>query len=70
LFQAIEIAGEHYWDDGYMGNPAILPLIYNCDSRDVVIVQINPIERPDVPKTADEILNRINEISFNSSLMR
>jgi NTE family protein len=70
LFQAIEIDGEHYWDGGYMGNPAIFPLIYNCDSRDVVIVHINPIERPDVPKTAREILNRINEISFNSSLMR
>ena len=70
LFQAIEIDGEHYWDGGYMGNPAIFPLIYNCDSRDVVIVHINPIERPDVPKTAGEILNRINEISFNSSLMR
>jgi len=53
-----------------MGNPAIFPLIYNCDSRDVVIVHINPIERPDVPKTLSEILNRINEISFNSSLMR
>jgi NTE family protein len=70
LFQAIEIDGEHYWDGGYIGNPAIFPLIYNCDSRDVVIVHINPIERPDVPKTAGEILNRINEISFNSSLMR
>src|ERR1700688_210676 len=70
LFQAIEIDGEHYWDGGYMGNPAIFPLIYDCDSRDVVIVHINPIERPDVPKTAGEILNRINEISFNSSLMR
>jgi NTE family protein len=68
LFRAIEIDGEHYWDGGYMGNPAIFPLIYNCDSRDVVIVHINPIERPDVPKTASEILNRINEISFNSSL--
>jgi NTE family protein len=70
LFQAIEIDGEHYWDGGYMGNPAIFPLVYNCDSRDVVIVHINPIERPNVPKTAGEILNRINEISFNSSLMR
>jgi NTE family protein len=69
LFQAIEIDGEHYWDGGYKGNPAIFPLIYNCDSRDVVIVDINPIERPDVPKTPGEILNRINEISFNSSLM-
>ncbi|ACB95364.1 patatin-like phospholipase family protein [Beijerinckia indica] len=70
LFQAIEIDGEYFWDGGYMGNPAIFPLIYNCESRDVVIVHINPIERPDVPKTAGEILNRINEISFNSSLMR
>ena len=70
VFQAIEIDGEHFWDGGYMGNPAIFPLIYNCESRDVVIVHINPIERPDVPKTAGEILDRINEISFNSSLMR
>ena len=53
-----------------MGNPAIFPLIYSCDSRDVVIVQINPIARSDVPKTAGEILNRNNEISFNFSLLR
>ena len=70
IFQAVEIDGESYWDGGYMGNPAIFPLIYNCDSRDVVIVHINPIERKALPKTAGEILNRINEISFNSSLMR
>jgi NTE family protein len=70
MFQAIEIDGEHYWDGGYMGNPAIFPLIYGCDAQDVVIVHINPINRPDVPKTAMEIMNRINEISFNSSLMR
>jgi NTE family protein len=70
MFQAIEIDGEHYWDGGYMGNPAIFPLIYGCESPDVVIVHINPINRPDVPKTATDIMNRINEISFNSSLMR
>jgi NTE family protein len=70
LFQAVEIDGEAYWDGGYMGNPAIFPLIYNCDSSDVVIVHINPLERPDLPRTATEIMNRINEISFNSSLMR
>jgi len=70
LFQAVEIDGEHYWDGGYMGNPAIFPLIYGCDSRDVVIVHINPLERDALPKTASEIMNRINEISFNSSLMR
>jgi NTE family protein len=70
IFQTVEIEGEHYWDGGYMGNPAIYPLIYNCDSADVVIVHINPMERQDLPRTAGEILNRINEISFNSSLMR
>lgn len=70
LFQAVEIDGEAYWDGGYMGNPAIFPLIYGCESRDVVIVHINPIERPGVPRTAEEIMNRLNEISFNSSLMR
>ncbi len=70
LFQAIEIGGEAYWDGGYMGNPAIFPLIYGCDSHDVVIVHINPIERKKLPRTASEIMNRINEISFNSSLMR
>jgi NTE family protein len=70
MFQAIEIDGEHYWDGGYMGNPAIFPLIYGCNSRDVVIVHINPLERKELPRSATEILNRINEISFNSSLMR
>jgi NTE family protein len=70
LFQAVEIDGEAYWDGGYMGNPAIFPIIYGCESPDVLIVHINPMKRPDVPTTANEILNRINEISFNSSLMR
>jgi NTE family protein len=70
LFQAVEIDGEHYWDGGYMGNPAIYPLIYNCGSSDVLIVHINPLHRDQVPMTAGEIMNRINEISFNSSLMR
>tara|TARA_R110002110_G_scaffold415612_2_gene651607 strand:- start:72792 stop:73835 length:1044 start_codon:yes stop_codon:yes gene_type:complete len=69
VFQAVEIDGEHYWDGGYMGNPAIFPLIYGSDTRDVVIVQINPLERPGVPKTSREIQDRVNEISFNASLM-
>ena len=70
MFQAVEIDGEAYWDGGYMGNPAIFPLIYDASLPDVVIVHINPIGRPDVPTTARDIINRINEISFNSSLMR
>jgi NTE family protein len=70
IFQAVEIDGEAYWDGGYMGNPAIYPLIYDCQSSDVIVVHINPLARPDVPRTATEILNRVNEISFNSSLMR
>jgi NTE family protein len=70
LYQAVEVDGEYYWDGGYMGNPALFPLIYSCQSRDVLIVHVNPIERPDKPTTAREIMNRVNEISFNSSLMR
>jgi len=70
MFQAVEIEGECYWDGGYMGNPAIFPLIYNCESADVLIVHINPLERAELPRNATEIMNRINEISFNSSLMR
>jgi NTE family protein len=70
VFQAVEIDGEAYWDGGYMGNPALYPLIYNCKSADIVIVHINPLFRKEVPHAAGDILNRINEISFNSSLMR
>jgi NTE family protein len=70
LFQAVEVDGEHYWDGGYMGNPAMFPLIYNCASRDIVVVRINPIHRQGLPRTAADILNRLNEITFNSSLMR
>ncbi len=70
LFQAVEHQGEHYWDGGYVGNPAIYPLIYNCKSPDIVLVQINPLVRDEVPNTAREILDRVNEITFNSSLIR
>ncbi|GAB7550131.1 patatin-like phospholipase family protein [Cupriavidus sp. 8B] len=70
LFQAVSIDGEYFWDGGYVGNPAIFPLIYHCNTSDVVIVHINPIVRHGVPTTAAEILNRVNEVSFNSSLMR
>lgn len=70
VFKAVEIDGEAYWDGGFMGNPAIFPLIYEGASQDVIIVHINPIERTKLPRSAPEIFDRINEISFNSSLMR
>ncbi len=70
IFQAVEIDGVPYWDGGFMGNPPIYPLFYNTPNRDVVLVQINPIERKDTPQTAREIFNRVNEISFNATLLR
>ncbi len=70
VFQAVEIDGEHYWDGGYMGNPVLYPLFSNTESRDVVILHINPIERPGPPKTAGDIANRLNEITFNSVLIK
>lgn len=69
LFKAVEIDGEHYWDGGYSGNPAIYPLIYKTAARDVLLVQINPVEAPTVPSTAQEIMERINEITFNAGLL-
>ncbi len=70
LFQAVEIDHEFYWDGGYSGNPPIFPLIYCGGTSDIVIVQIDPINIPDVPRTARAILDRVSTLSFNSSLMR
>jgi NTE family protein len=70
LFQAVEIDGETYWDGGYSGNPTITPLIRECTSHDTILVQINPIERPGTPRTARDILNRLNEVSFNAVLLK
>jgi NTE family protein len=70
MFRAIEIDGEPYWDGGYAGNPTITPLVRETDAHDTIIVQINPTERPEQPRTAAEILNRLNEISFNSPLAK
>ena len=70
LFKAVEIDGEPYWDGGYMGNPALYPLFYNTTTQDVVIIQINPVERHETPKTARDIQNRLNEITFNGTLLR
>jgi NTE family protein len=70
LFQAVEIDGESYWDGGFAGNPTITPLVRESSSQDTILVQINPRERARTPRTANEILNRLNEISFNATLMK
>ncbi len=70
MFQAVEIDGEAYWDGGYAGNPTMTPLIRECVSDDTILVQINPVERPGMPRTARDILNRLNEVSFNAPLLK
>ena len=70
MFQAISIDGELYWDGGYVGNPTITPLVRETDGHDTILVQINPQERTDTLRSAADILNRLNEVSFNSPLMK
>jgi len=70
LFQAVEIDGEPYWDGGFAGNPTITPLVRESNAHDTILVQINPRERPGTPRSATEILNRLNEVSFNATLMK
>ncbi|MEM9988688.1 MAG: patatin-like phospholipase family protein, partial [Pseudomonadota bacterium] len=70
LFQAVEIDDQFYWDGGYMGNPSLWPLFYETEVTDLLVVHINPIERPEIPRTPSEISNRVNEITFNSALLK
>jgi NTE family protein len=70
VYQAVEVEGEHYWDGGYMGNPTLFPLVDDHGSRDIIIVQINPLYREQVPRRGMDILNRVNEITFNASLIK
>ncbi|MGH7119246.1 MAG: patatin-like phospholipase family protein, partial [Acetobacteraceae bacterium] len=70
VFQAVEIDGEPYWDGGYAGNPTMTPLVRDGHADDTILIPINPVERPGTPHTAGEILNRLNEISFNSALLK
>jgi NTE family protein len=70
LFQAVEIDGEAYWDGGYAGNPTMTPLVRECASSDTVLVQVNPVERPGTPRSARDIINRVNEVSFNATLLK
>lgn len=70
LFQAVQIGEDHYWDGGYMGNPALFPLFYHTKSRDLLVIHINPIEREELPTSSADIMNRLNEITFNASLLK
>lgn len=70
MFQAVEIDGEAYWDGGYAGNPTITPLIRECQSSDTILVQVNPVDRPGTPRSARDIVNRVNEVSFNATLLK
>jgi len=70
MFKAVEINGEAYWDGGYIGNPALYPLVEDRATRDLVVVQINPLQRAEVPRSARAIINRVNEITFNASLIK
>lgn len=70
LFPAIEIDGESYWDGGYMGNPALFPLVYDCQSPDILLVELNPLNCETTPRWSRDIINRIHDISFNATLMR
>jgi NTE family protein len=70
MFQAIQIGDNYYWDGGYMGNPPIFPVIYNTSCDDILIIQINPIAIERVPKSPQDIADRMNTLSFNSSLLR
>lgn len=69
LFQTPEIGGRAYWDGGYSGNPAIAPLVETCTSRDILLVQINPLRHPGTPKAMGEIVDRVNDLTFNASLI-
>ena len=69
LYKAIEINDQYYWDGGYSGNPLIYPLIYQTGNSDVLLVQLNPIEHRELPSSAQEIMDRMNEITFNASLL-
>jgi len=70
MFQAVEIDGIPYWDGGFSGNPALWPFFYETGTEDLLLIQINPIERPETPKSARDILNRMNEITFNAALLK
>ncbi|MDR2107685.1 MAG: patatin-like phospholipase family protein [Holosporaceae bacterium] len=70
MFTAIMVKGEYYWDGGFIGNPVIYPLIYDCETSDIMLIKLNPTHRNELPTGAAEISDRLNEITNNTSIMR
>lgn len=70
LHHAVEIDGEPYWDGGYSANPAVFPLFYECDSRDVLLVLLSPLQREGTPRSVAEIEARVVELAFSANFMR
>jgi NTE family protein len=70
LFAAVLVKGEYYWDGGFIGNPVIYPLIYDCETPDIMLIKLNPTHRNKLPTSASEIGDRLNEITNNTSIMR
>jgi NTE family protein len=70
IFKAVEIEGEYYWDGGFSGNPPLYPLFYETESRDIVLIHINPMFREEIPTTGPAIMSRLNEVTFNAALLK
>ncbi|MDR0580950.1 MAG: patatin-like phospholipase family protein [Holosporaceae bacterium] len=70
VFAAVMVKGEYYWDGGFIGNPVIYPLIYDCETPDIMLIKLNPTHRTKLPTSAAEIGDRLNEITNNTSIMR
>lgn len=70
LHRAVEVGGEYYWDGGYLGNPVLKPLIRTCAAQDIVVIQLNPTTREELPISARDIIDRLNEVTMNAALMR
>ena len=70
LHHAVEIDGEHYWDGGFTANPAIYPLLYECTAPDILMVLLNPLQRDDAPRSAEDISARSMELGFSTTFLR
>lgn len=70
MFQAVEIAGEFYWDGGYSSNPPLLALARHARARDVILVQLTRRRREALPRDNAAIADRIRELGFNAGINR